>query len=764
MQHVEFGEFHFNKCMMSHKRYSDSLKYDNTESRIKFDDSYLMKHITGRHEHSATSGGTSIIDFVSPFSPVDELMKASKVIRTGRGGLPTKRAAVKAHRNIHESYIGNISANATTESGDVGLVNHHSLGVLMSNKYGQYGKLELETLSAEDNWKSLGIDEALTPFAHEMDSGRVILARTHSTQKIPIVNGEAPIICTGAEYIVPQLASEKFCIRSKNSGKVTDIKNDIMTVIYSDGIKEKFDVSTRYSNTKRNSTIKLSFDSLKVGDTFEKGEIISWSKVFKKDVLANGRNIKIAIFNYMGISFEDGYCISKSTSDNFRTEMIVKVPVLIPPNTKLLSIVSNGTSTEVGDTLIEFTYIKDSTDYLTDFDLLNDEESEETEALYKSNNKTMKVVSIGGVIDDIKIKVNSKENVDPMILDHWKDQVNKLRFKIKELRTNSSMDSIDNLDTSVSKTGNFKFKGKHFEGVLIEFYISKEKSLDAGDKMSNRYGAKGVVTGIVENDAAVADYSGNIDIFLAPAGVLGRKNVAMIKEIYLGKIFYFLRQQIHKLASGSDLDKLKTKVLKIYTMLDSTSDKLQSKSISNLFKTTPDKILLQKFKNNEIEFNFIVPPFTDVSFTNIREAAKVLNIPLDEKLFIKELNCWTKYKVPVGYTYYSAQEQFSSDYESTRSIAGYVGSTGAPTKGKKMIGGQSIGDLDTNALLTYGCTSLLEELMVVRSDNMQAKNRVLTNLRMTGKSYLPEEYREGKTTELFKILMLGMGLNINGKF
>lgn len=124
---------------MSHKRYSDKLKFSKDEdnsAKIMFDDAYIMKHVTGRHEHASTSGGTSIIDYVAPFSPVDELMKSSKVIRTGRGGLPTKRAAVKAHRNIYMGdengdggYIGSISANSTTESGDVGLVNHHSLGV-----------------------------------------------------------------------------------------------------------------------------------------------------------------------------------------------------------------------------------------------------------------------------------------------------------------------------------------------------------------------------------------------------------------------------------------------------------------------------------------------------------------------------------------------------------------------------------------------------------------------------------------------------------
>lgn len=673
--------------------------------------------------------------------------------------VPTKRAAVKAHRNIHDSYIGNIDPNSTTESGDVGLVNHHSLGVVLSNKYGNYGKSNINALLNQDNWGSICIDTALTPFQHELDSGRLILARTHACQKIPIIEGEAPIVQTGAEYIVPQLASAKFCIKSKDAGTVTNIKNEIMTVEYNDGIKEKFDIGTRYSNTKRNSTIRLSFDNLKVGDTFEKAEVIAWSKIFKQDVLANGRNIKIALMNYMGISYEDGYVITEATSEKFKTEIVVKVPVLIPKNTKILSLLSSNTMTEIGDTLIEFVFIKDSSEYLDEFDLFSDDE--EVEPLYQSNNKTLKVSSIGGEIIDIKIHVNSKDDIDPIILEQWTNQVSKLKYKIKDLKNNFSMDSIDNIDTSILRVGNHKFKGKLFEGVLIEFYISKTKSLEIGDKMSNRYGAKGVITGIIGDDSASAEYSGNIDIFLAPSGVVGRKNIAMIKEIYLGKIFYFLKS---KIKTEVDLNKAKILILKIYSLLDSTKEKTQTKSIENFFKTLSNTELSNKLKNNEVEFNFIIPPFTDVSFDNIRKAADILDIPLDEKVFIKELNSWTKYKVPVGYTYYSALEQLSSDFESTRSTAGYVSSTGAPTKGKKLLGGQSIGDLDIYSMLTYNNSSVLEEMLVSRSDNMQAKNRMLSDLRQNGSTHIQTQLKEGKTAELFKLLLLGMGLNINGKF
>ena len=49
----------------------------------------------------------------APFSPVDELIKTQKVIKTGIGGIPSKQAFRKEQRAIHPSYKGNISAHST---------------------------------------------------------------------------------------------------------------------------------------------------------------------------------------------------------------------------------------------------------------------------------------------------------------------------------------------------------------------------------------------------------------------------------------------------------------------------------------------------------------------------------------------------------------------------------------------------------------------------------------------------------------------------
>lgn len=123
-------------------------------------------------------------------------------------------------------------------------------------------------------------------------------------QKIPILNGQAPIVQTGAEYIVPQLTSTKFAYNAKLSGKVIDVKeNESITIQYDNGQTKTLDILPRYSATKRNSTIQVSMDSLKKGDKFEANQMVAWSKIFDSNgILANGRNVILAVMNYMGDS------------------------------------------------------------------------------------------------------------------------------------------------------------------------------------------------------------------------------------------------------------------------------------------------------------------------------------------------------------------------------------------------------------------------------------------------------------------------------
>jgi DNA-directed RNA polymerase beta subunit len=161
--------------------------------------------------------------------------------------------------------------------------------------------------------------------------------------------------------------------------------------------------------------------------------------------------------------------------------------------------------------------------------------------------------------------------------------------------------------------------------------------------------------------------------------------------MFIGKIFYFLPEIVSKkLQDNETIENVKKLIIEVYEMLDPTKDQKMVKSIVTKFDSIKANTLKDSLINKIIRFNYLIPPFNTPDFKNIKKAAKLLNIPLTEKLFIPELGVWTKTEVAVGPAYFSTLEQLSSDYESTRGVAGYVSATGQPPAGKSRVGGQSL--------------------------------------------------------------------------
>lgn len=379
-------------------------------------------------------------------------------------------------------------------------------------------------------------------------------------------------------------------------------------------------------------------------------------------------------------------------AQEFVTETITKIHVIVPIDAHLRKIVSIGNDTSANSPLIEFEYLDDTDEYLSQHDILTDEEefSEDDKSFLESTAQTIKRYSPGGEIIDIKFKLNGVTKIDSQIVKLWKQTVQETKRKQKFLSKNAKseqerIESQDNLDLSILQTGLHKHKGKQFEGTLIEFFIKAPKVLTKGDKLSNRFGNKGVISQVLsEEDTPYTKRTGKIDTFISPLGILKRKNNAVVKELYIGKIFYLLPDIIAKLASDktNKIEDIRSEILKIYDLLDPTEDKRQVKSIESTFQSIDGNKLRKLLIDKEFTFNYIVPPFNTPNSEDIKEAATLLKIPLDEYVYIPRLKMWTKKPVPVGVQYYSSMEQLSSDYESSRGTAGYVSSTGQPTKGK----------------------------------------------------------------------------------
>jgi DNA-directed RNA polymerase beta subunit len=743
----------YKQIKAAHNEYKNRVNFGEEDAKLWLDSEFIIRDMI-------TDAG--VLQHTEPVSPVDEIMLSSRVIKSGKGGVRSKNMFKVEQRNLHHSQYGIISANSTPESTNVGIVNRHTLTPTIINKYGSYGAKDITNVSG---WNTLAIEEALVPFQNQMDSDRMVMAATHQGQVTPIEDAEAPLIGTGAEFIVPQLASSRFCHNAKMGGKVVSVDKDkTITVKYKNGDTETLDIIPRMSRTKMGAYISLQMNTLSEGETFKKNQLIAWTKNFTKDSkYASGKNVFLAVMNPMGFGHEDAYCISQEFSESARRDMVKEVGCIIPPEMKILNMETKiGKKVDKDDVLIEFVYEENLDDYL-EINNMMDEGDEEVLSSFGSGENSIKLLAFDGEIIDIKIYINNKNSIDPQVVSFHKKLVADKKKTIGLIAKTAKSDydkfkSIDNIDSSFFKTSGHKYKQNEFQGARIVYFIKEQKPLIEGDKIASRYGAKGVVGKVFEK-TPYGEITPRIDVFISPSGVFSRKNLAMIKELYLGKVIYFLNEKVKEMANNPK-NKSATIVrllLDIYKLL--ASDKIY-KDFSKNIKTFTDAKLRRLFKDENFTFTFIVEPFTDVPFKNIKTAAEHLGIKLDEKVYLPELDSWTEVEVPVGVIYYNALEQFSEIYANVRSTGMYQGLTRQPAKGKAKQGGQSVGQLDMQALLTYNIPSVINELFTLRSDDHRSKRLVNNEIITNGEANIPTTSGRGGTSQILDVYITTLGLEI----
>jgi DNA-directed RNA polymerase beta subunit len=740
----------YKQIKQAHNDYKMKAEYGDPKAELWLDTDYIIRDMI-------TDAG--VLQHTDPVTPVDEIMLASRVIKSGKGGVQSKQMFKAEQRNVHPSQYGIISANSTPEGTNVGIITRHTLTPTIVNKYGSYGAKDITGLSG---WNTLAIEEALIPFQNEVDSDRMVMATTHQGQVTPIEKSEAPLVGTGAEFIVPQLTSSRFVHKAKMDGKVLSVdKNKTITIKYRNGQTETLDIIPRKSRTKMAAYISLEMKTLDPGENFKKDQLIAFTKNFTKDSrYASGKNVFIAVVNPSGFGHEDAYVISREFANDAKRDVVKEVHAIIPTDVKILNMETTiGKIVQKDEVLTEFVYQDDLDSYLEINDLV-DETDEEISSVFGSGDHSIKLLSIEGEIIDIKVFINNKNSVDPQIVNFHKKLVadTKRTIGILGKSNKGNLKSVDNIEVEFFRTGGHKYKQTEFQGARIVYYIKQQKPLLPGDKIANRYGAKGVI-GKIFDVTPKGEITPRIDVFISPVGVFSRKNIAMIKELYLGKIMYYLNEKCREWANSPRVktDKIIKIVLDVYKLL--ASDRVYKNLKENINKLTESK-LRKMFKDEDYKFSFMVEPFTTVSFKDIKTAAEHIDIELDEKVYIPELETWTKEKVPVGVAYYNALEQFSEVYSNVRSTGMYQGLTRQPARGKAKQGGQSVGLLDMNALLTYNVPSVLNELFTLRSDDHRSKRMVNNSIITTGEASIPKESGRGGTSQLLNTYIQGMGLEI----
>lgn len=251
--------------------------------------------------------------------------------------------------------------------------------------------------------------------------------------------------------------------------------------------------------------------------------------------------------------------------------------------------------------------------------------------------------------------------------------------------------------------------------AIIRVYVAQKRKIQVGDKMAGRHGNKGIISRILpRQDMPYLPDGTPVDIVLNPLGVPSRMNVGQLFECLLGLAGEYLCKRF-KIIPFDEMYGIEASRSLVNHKLQEASIRTQNPWLFNL--NHPGKIYLRDGRTGEMFDN----PIT------------------------------------VGKAYMLKLVHLVDDKIHARSTGPYSLVTQQPLGGRAQHGGQRLGEMEVWALEAFGAAYTLQELLTVKSDDMQGRNEAL-NAIVKGKP-IP---RPG-TPESFKVLMRelqSLGLDI----
>ncbi len=241
--------------------------------------------------------------------------------------------------------------------------------------------------------------------------------------------------------------------------------------------------------------------------------------------------------------------------------------------------------------------------------------------------------------------------------------------------------------------------------MVVRVYVAQKRKLQVGDKMAGRHGNKGIISRILPiEDMPYLEDGTPVDLVLNPLGVPSRMNVGQVFECLLGWAGQNLNTRF-KLTPFDEMHGEEASRSTVHGKLEEAREKTGKDWLYD--PERPGKLQVYDGRTGE---------------------------PFDQP-------------VTVGKAYMLKLVHLVDDKIHARSTGPYSLVTQQPLGGKAQQGGQRFGEMEVWALEAFGAAYTLQELLTVKSDDMQGRNEAL-NAIVKGQS-IP---RPG-TPESFKVLM-----------
>ncbi len=491
---------------------------------------------------SAALIGSGLGSSLEEINPAEIFDHQTRVTRMGEGGIGSLDAVPAESRSVQPSHLGFIDYLRTPESGKVGVDMRFARGAMK----GSDGKVYTPVVDMKTGDKVYKTPQELadTPlvFPGEEDNGlpvvaalvngklkyvprkeaqfslpnmdstfstlsnmvpiksmikghRVIMGSRMFTQALPLVNAEAPLLQSAkaddeSMSHEDEMGEKLGATRATERAQVVDVTPDGIVLRDKDGNKKTIDLYNEMPYNRK--TFLHQTPIVKPGDTVEPGQLLARSNFTDQNgSAALGLNLRTAYLPFRGKNYEDAVVISESASKRLTSEHMYQHEAEWDDNTHV------GKKAFVS--LFPTEYDKK---YLDNFD------------------------------DDGAIKKGTEVKFgDPLVLVAKKKDT--VYGKVHRGRAgNFTNDTITwehhapGIVTDVMHTK---------KGVSV--VVKNQAPMDVGDKLTGRFGDKGVVAEIVPDDQMPKDRDGNpFEVLVSPLGLISRINPAQVIEAALGKV------------------------------------------------------------------------------------------------------------------------------------------------------------------------------------------------------------------------------------
>jgi DNA-directed RNA polymerase subunit beta len=296
-------------------------------------------------------------------------------------------------------------------------------------------------------------------------------------------------------------------------------------------------------------------------------------------------------------------------------------------------------------------------------------------------------------------------------------------------------------------------------GVLkiVKVYLAVKRTIQPGDKMAGRHGNKGVISKICPIEDMPYDEHGNpVDIVLNPLGVPSRMNIGQVLEVHMGAAAKGIGNKITAmLEEQRELAEVRGYIKQVYELGDEVQQRVDIDSFT-------DDEVMRLATNLKGGIPIATPAFDGAKEKEIKQMLELAGLPQSGQLKLFDGRTGNEFERPVtvGYMYMLKLNHLVDDKMHARSTGSYSLVTQQPLGGKAQFGGQRFGEMEVWALEAYGAAYTLQEMLTVKSDDVNGRTQMYKNI-VDGNHQMQPGMPESFNVLLKEIRSLGINIELD---